>query len=296
MRIEELLKEAKKQLLKNEVEDASLIARVLLQLALKMDRNEIISKQTEEVNKEKEKQYKKTIEKIIEGIPLQYITNTQEFMKLKFYVDENVLIPQPDTEILVEEVLKIAKKENKEKILDICAGSGCIGISLAYYLENAKVTMSDISKNAIDIAKKNSKNNKVVERTSFIKSDLFENIKEKFDIIVSNPPYIETNIIKTLSKQVQNEPTVALDGGEDGLLFYKKIIEKAPYFLNNNGYLCMEIGYDQKEKVIELVKKENAFLKIEAKQDLAGNDRIIICQKSVPLGTDVPLGNVPKGT
>lgn len=278
MKIEELLKEGKIKLTENKIEDANLIARVLLEFVLKIDRNELIKKQLQEVEKEKEEEYKQKVEQILQGIPLQYITNLQEFMKLNFFVNENVLIPQPDTEILVEEVIKIAQLENKIKILDICTGSGCIGISLAYYLKNAKISMSDISKNAIEIAKKNAKENKVLEKTKFIKSDLFENIEEKFDIIVSNPPYIETDVIKNLSKQVQNEPKIALDGGKDGLLFYRKLIKEAPNFLNYNGYLCMEIGYDQKEKVIEIAKQEEIFSKIEAIKDLSGNDRVIICR------------------
>ena len=279
MNIEELLKEGKIKLIENKIEDANIIARVLMEFILKIDRNQIIVMHGQQVEKEKELEYKQAIEKVIQGVPLQYITKNQEFMKLKFYVDENVLIPQPDTEILVEEVVKIAKKENKEKILDICTGSGCIGISLANNLENAEITMSDISKNAIEIAKENAKENKVLEKTKFIESDLFNNIKEKFDIIVSNPPYIETNIIKTLSKQVQNEPMLALDGGEDGLVFYRKLISEAPNFLNNNGYLCMEIGYNQKEKVTQLAKNEGNFSKIEVIKDLSENDRVIICKK-----------------
>lgn len=278
MKIDELLKEGKIKLTENKIEDANLIARVLLEFILKIDRNELIKKQLQEIEKEKEEEYKQKIEQILQGMPLQYITNSQEFMKLNFFVNENVLIPQPDTEVLVEEVIKIAQIESKTKILDICTGSGCIGVSLAYYLKDAKITMSDISKNAIEIAKKNAKENKVLEKTEFIKSDLFENIKEKFDIIVSNPPYIETDVIKNLSKQVQNEPKIALDGGVDGLLFYRKLIKEAPNFLNDNGYLCMEIGYDQKEKVIELAKQKESFSKIEAIKDLSGNDRVIICK------------------
>lgn len=279
MKLEELLKEEKRKLIENQIEDASFIARVLLQYVLKLDRANLILKENQEVEKKKEKEYRQAIDKIVQGVPLQYITTTQEFYGLNFYVDENVLIPQPDTEILVEEVIKMVQSENEIRILDICTGSGCIGISLAYYLKNVKITMSDISKKAIEIAKKNAKENRVLEKTKFIKSDLFENIKEKFDIIVSNPPYIETNVIKKLSKQVQNEPKIALDGGKDGLLFYRKLINEASKFLNDNGYLCMEIGYNQKEKVIELAKEEKTFLKIETIKDLSGNDRVIICKK-----------------
>lgn len=279
MKVEELLKEGKQKLINNKVEDANIIARILLEYILKIHRQELIKKLEQEVEKKEKQEYEKEIQKIIQGMPLQYITNKQEFMRLPFYVDENVLIPQPDTEILVEEVLSISNKESKNKILDICTGSGCIGISLAYYLQNAKITMSDISKKAIEIAEKNAKNNGIIEKVEIIESDLFKNIKEKFDIIVTNPPYIETKTISSLAKEVQKEPKLALDGGEDGLLFYRKIIEEAPNFLKNNGYLCMEIGYDQKEKIIELAKQKGIFVKIEAKKDLAGNDRIIICKK-----------------
>lgn len=278
MKIKELIEYGKKILNKNEVDDSSIISRELAEYILQLNRQEIITNLEKEVKEEQKDRYYLALIEIIQGMPIQYITNTQEFMKLNFFVNENVLIPQPDTEILVEEVIKIAELESKTKILDMCTGSGCIGVSLAYYLKNAKITMSDISKNAIEIAKKNAKENKVLEKTEFIKSDLFENIEEKFDIIVSNPPYIETDVIKSLSKQVQNEPKIALDGGKDGLLFYRKLIKEAPNFLNDNGYLCMEIGYNQKEEVIKLAKQKESFLKIEAIKDLSGNDRVIICK------------------
>lgn len=278
MKIKELIEYGKKILNKNEVDDCSIISRELAEYILQLNRQEIITNLEKEVKEEQKDRYYLALIEIIQGMPIQYITNTQEFMKLNFFVNENVLIPQPDTEILVEEVIKIAELESKTKILDMCTGSGCIGVSLAYYLKNAKITMSDISKNAIEIAKKNAKENKVLEKTEFIKSDLFENIEEKFDIIVSNPPYIETDVIKSLSKQVQNEPKIALDGGKDGLLFYRKLIKEAPNFLNDNGYLCMEIGYNQKEEVIKLAKQKESFLKIEAIKDLSGNDRVIICK------------------
>lgn len=278
MKIEELIEYGKKILNKNEVDDSSIISRELAEYILQLNRQEIVTNLEKEVKEEQKDRYYLALIEIIQGMPIQYITNTQEFMKLNFFVNENVLIPQPDTEILVEEVIKISELESKTKILDMCTGSGCIGVSLAYYLKNAKITMSDISKNAIEIAKKNAKENKVLEKTEFIKSDLFENIEEKFDIIVSNPPYIETDVIKSLSKQVQNEPKIALDGGKDGLLFYRKLIKEAPNFLNDNGYLCMEIGYNQKEEVIKLAKQKESFLKIEAIKDLSGNDRVIICK------------------
>ena len=279
MKTQELLKEGKKILNKNNIEDANLIARILLEFVLNLDRNQLLIKQEQEVEKENKEKYKYAIEKIVKGVPLQYITNSQEFMGLNFYVDENVLIPQPDTEILVEEVIKIVSKENKINILDICTGSGCIGISVENAVPKAKITMSDISKKAIEIAKKNAKENNVLEKIKFIESDMFENIEGKFDIIVSNPPYIETDVINTLSREVQNEPIIALNGGKDGLVFYRKLINEASKYLNNDGYLCMEIGYDQKEKVMELARKQEVFSKIEVIKDLSGNDRVIICRK-----------------
>ena len=277
MRIEELLQEGKEKLLKNNIEDSFLIARVLLQFILKIDRLEIIENQKKEIDEKYYIEYMEKIEKIIQGVPLQYITNKQEFYGLEFYVDENVLIPQPDTEILVEEVIRLANKKDKIKVLDICTGSGCIGISLAYKLEDVHITMSDISEKALEIAEINSKNNGVNNKIHFIQSDMFEKIEGKYDIIVSNPPYIETETIKTLSKQVQNEPYIALDGKEDGLFFYSILLKEAPNYLKENGYLCMEIGYNQKEKIIKLAQEIGKFSKIEAKKDLSGNDRVIIC-------------------
>lgn len=194
-------------------------------------------------------------------------------MGLNFYVNENVLIPQPDTEILVEEVLQLLKQNVSKKILDICTGSGAIAISIAKMQENSTVTASDISKKAINIARKNSvDNNTDIE---FVLSNMFEKINGKFDIIVSNPPYIEENVISTLPKEVQKEPYIALSGGEDGLKFYRIIAKEGKKFLNANGYIAVEIGYNQKEKVIELFEKEE-YKEVYSKKDFGGNDRIVI--------------------
>ncbi len=196
-------------------------------------------------------------------------------MGLNFYVNENVLIPQPDTEILVEEVLQLLKQNVSKKILDICTGSGVIAISIAKMQENSTVTASDISKKAINIARKNSvDNNTDIE---FVLSNMFEKINGKFDIIVSNPPYIEENVISTLPKEVQKEPYIALSGGEDGLKFYRIIAKEGKKFLNANGYIAVEIGYNQKEKVIELFEKEE-YKEVYSKKDFGGNDRIVIAK------------------
>lgn len=278
MKIEELLRYGKEKLEKQKIEDASIISRILVQYVLKIDRNKLIINKNDNVDINKENEYKEYIEKIIKGKPVQYITNNQEFMRLNFYVDENVLIPQPDTEILVEEVIKsIDIKENIE-ILDMCTGSGCIGISLAKNIKNTKVTLVDISKEAIETAKKNAIQNGVENKVTFIQSDMFENVKGKFDIIVSNPPYIKTNIIQTLDKQVQNEPHIALDGGEDGLDFYKILINEAHKYLKKDGKIFLEIGYDQKQEVESLAKQSKHYKKIETIKDLSQNDRVIILE------------------
>lgn len=274
MKIKELIIIGAKRLKENKIEDGNIIANVLAQKVFNMDKIQIVisDKELEDVQII---EYNENIQKIINGTPLQYITNYQEFMGYQFYVDENVLIPQPDTETLVQEVVEISKNKENVKILDICTGSGCIGISLQKELKNAQITLSDISRQALEVAEKNAKINGVENNIKFIQSNMFENITEKYDIIVSNPPYIETNVIKTLDKAVQNEPHLALDGGKDGLKFYRILIEEGIKHLNENGYLCMEIGYDQKEKVMELIKEKEAY----CKKDLSGNDRVIVIKK-----------------
>ena len=276
MKIKELIGYGKNTLNKNEVQDSSIISRILAEYILNFNRQEIIANLDKEVKEEQRVRYYLALIEIIQGMPIQYITNKQEFMKLDFYVDENVLIPQPDTEILVEKAIEEAKKIENVEILDICTGSGCIGISIAKNIENAKVTLVDISENVIEIAKKNALRNKVESQLTFIQSNMFEKVEKKFDIIVSNPPYIKTDVIPKLDKQVQNEPHIALDGGKDGLKFYKIIIEEAKKYLKENGKLILEIGYDQKEEVENLIKQSRQYKKIEVIKDLSQNDRVII--------------------
>lgn len=280
MKIKELIIYGKNLLTANNIEDASLISKVLAEFILNMNKTQLIANDEKEISEEEKTRYYLALIEIVQGMPIQYITNNQEFMKLNFYVDKNVLIPQPDTEILVEEVIEIINKNNEEvKVLDICTGSGCIGTSIAKYTKNTNITMSDISSKALNIAKNNYiKNIKDTSKVEFIQSDMFEEIKEKYDIIVSNPPYIESEEISKLDKQVQNEPHLALDGGEDGLEFYRKLAVEAHKFLNENGYLCMEIGYNQKEAVIRLLKENKNYKEIYSKKDLSQNDRIIIAK------------------
>lgn len=219
--------------------------------------------------------FKNNIQNFLEGMPIQYINNKAYFMGLEFYVDENVLIPRCDTEILVEEIIKIIKKDSLLKILDLCTGSGAIAISLKKYLNNIEIMASDISDKALMVARKNA--SKIGVDVKFIESDLFNNINGKFDLIVSNPPYIKKSVIPSLDKQVRNEPILALDGGKDGLDFYRKISYDAKRFLNNNGYLCFEIGYDQRKEVEDILL-QNGYINIYSKKDYGGNDRIVICK------------------
>lgn len=273
MTIKEVLKSSRDNLIKNSIDEPMLKARLLLAFVLDKPKEYLVINDNEEISQEALKCYTKTIDRIINGEPLQYIIGKQEFMGLEFMVNSNVLIPQPDTEILVEEVIELCRNKNNPKILDLCTGSGAIGISIAKILK-CKMTLSDISEDALDVARFNVNKNNV--NVKIIKSDLFKNINEKFDIIVSNPPYIETDVIKTLSKEVQNEPHLALNGGLDGLEFYKKIINEAIKYLNNDGILALEIGNDQKEAVMDLIKENSNYIGTYSKKDLAGNDRIIV--------------------
>lgn len=291
MNIKQALEYGIEQLNKNNIESPNLKTRMLLANILNKNKEYLLIHDTEELNISNINKYKENIQKLVNGTPIQYIINKQEFMGLEFYVDKNVLIPQPDTEILVEEVINICKEQNankKIKILDLCTGSGAIGISIANNIKNCEMTLSDISYDALEIAQKNSvivedigedigDSQKSNIRT--IQSDLFEKIEGKFDIIVSNPPYIETKTIQTLDKEVQMEPKLALDGGEDGLELYRRIIKEAYKYLNNNGTLALEIGYNQKDKVINLIKASNMYKDIYSKKDLSNNDRIVVCKK-----------------
>lgn len=286
MNIKQALEYGIELLKENNIDEPILKTRIILVNILSESKEYLIIHEKEELSKEVEELYIANIQKLCNDIPLQYIINRQEFMGLEFYVDENVLIPQPDTEILVEEVIDISKREGKKNILDLCTGSGAIGISIANSISECNITLSDISKDALEVAKENCIKHKVEDRVTIIQSDLFENIDEnnKFDIIVSNPPYIKTDVIKTLDKEVQNEPILALDGGEDGLKIYRRIINGAYKFLEIDGYLCLEIGYDQKDEVIKLIENIGEYTNIYSKKDLAGNDRIVVCrncQKSI---------------
>ena len=275
MTIREALNKGMIILKSNNIETPKLKARLLLQYILKKNRQYLIVYDNKEIDKKQQWEYFINIEKIANGVPLQHITHTQEFMKMDFFVNENVLIPRPDTEILVEEVITLAKTMDKPKILDLCTGSGAIGIAIAKNVPTATVYAVDISGKALEVAQKNAYNLKA--KVKFVKSNLFKNLNNiKFDIIVSNPPYIKKEDIKLLSNEVQKEPRIALDGGYDGLDFYRKIASQAIDYLKFESYLCFEIGFDQKEDVTEIIKDTKHYGDIYCKKDLYGNDRIII--------------------
>lgn len=275
MQIKELIDYGRKKLIEFDIKDANILSRILAEFVLNMDKVKLVINGELDIEEPFENQYKSLLNVIIQGKPIQYITNKQEFMGLDFYVDENVLIPQPDTEILVEEVINACKSFNEVHVLDMCTGSGAIGISIAKNVRGSVVSASDISYTALSVAKRNALSNNV--DVSFIESDMFENIYGKFDIIASNPPYIKTSVINELPKDVQNEPHLALDGGEDGLDFYRILVEKSKEYLNNGGMLIMEIGYDQKEDVEKLLV-DSGYSDVYSKKDLSGNDRIVVAK------------------
>ena len=277
MTIKELLNQGIIMLKNEDIDGPKNKARAILQHTLKKSKEYTIIYDRNEVTKQERENYVKNIKRLISGEPLQYITGVQEFMKLNFIVNKDVLIPQPDTEILVEEVIKIANKMENPIILDLCTGSGAIAVSLAKNIPNVKIIATDISKKALEIAKYNAKLNGVLNSIDFIESNLYNKIKNiKFDVIVSNPPYIATSEIQKLPKDVRQEPVIALDGGKDGLDFYRKIYDKGNEFLNRQGYICVEIGYNQREAVKKIIEKKQRYVETYCIKDLCENDRVIV--------------------
>lgn len=282
MKIKDVLSQGISILKDNNIEDANMKAKIVLADLLGKNKEYLMIHDDDDIKDGLNKIFLKKIERLKNREPLQYVINKQDFMGLELYVDENVLIPQPDTENLVEEVILLSDKKRKYirdeiKILDLCTGSGAIAISLSKLINKSLVYASDISKKALKIAEENSMKNHA--NVLFLESDLFDKISKiyKFDIIVSNPPYIESEVIKTLSEEVQKEPILALDGGEDGLDFYRKIAKDAKDYIEKEGYLALEIGYNQR-LAVENILKENGYKNIYSRKDLGGNDRIVVGQ------------------
>lgn len=254
-----------------DIADAKTDAWLLLSMVCRMEHSFYYLHMEEEVPEEQFSEYEIALKKRAEHVPLQYIVGETEFMGLRFKVNSNVLIPRQDTETLVEEALKVVKPGMK--VLDLCTGSGCIIISILHYVSEVEGYAIDISKQALNVAKENAKLNDV--SVIFERSDVFDHVTGTYDIIVSNPPYIPTMEILKLMPEVQTfEPMEALDGKEDGLYFYRKIIAEAGDYLNPQGRLLLEIGYDQGEAVSVLMK-EAGFCDVQVVQDLAHHDRVV---------------------
>jgi len=244
---------------------------LLLDAICHISRNDILVHGEVELDEDLVTAYKDALQKRCAHIPVQHITGVQNFMGLDFMVNEHVLIPRFDTEILVEEVMKFL--HDGFSILDMCTGSGCILLSLLKYSNDCQGLGVDISANALAVA--NTNKDKLGIEASFIESNLFEQVTGKYDIIVSNPPYIRSDVIPTLMEEVRDhEPLLALDGTEDGLFFYRKIVEESPDYLNGGGMLFFEIGYDQAEDV-SLLMEEAGYKDVTVVKDFAGFDRVV---------------------
>ena len=258
------------------IEEAALDARLLLEAVCGTDRNDLLVHGEQPVAPEAEEKYLNWIRQRAEHIPLQQLTGEQGFMGLTFSVNEHVLIPRQDTEILVEEVLK--ELHDGMRVLDMCTGSGCILLSLLHYSNDCEGLGVDLSAEALEVAGRNVL--KVLtpekaEHAHFLQSDLFEKVEGKFEIIVSNPPYIASAEVEKLMPEVRDhEPRMALDGTEDGLYFYRRIIEEAGKHLVSSGMLFFEIGYDQGQAVSELMRTEG-YCDVQVVQDYAGLDRVV---------------------
>ncbi|MGM0379001.1 MAG: peptide chain release factor N(5)-glutamine methyltransferase [Bacillota bacterium] len=249
-------------------------SEILIENFTKLKKIDLIINRSLEIDESTVKKIKQKIKQRKNNVPLQYIIGNQEFMGLKFEVNEHTLIPRQDTEILVEKLVEIFKDKECE-ILEIGSGSGAISVSLAKMIKDASVTSVDISKKALEVSKKNAKLNNVFKKIDFIESDIFEKVDKKFDLIVSNPPYIKSKEIEKLQKEVSiYEPKLALDGGKDGLDFYRNITKNAYKFLKQDGILAFEIGDNQVEDVKKIMN--DSFEKITVYKDLQKIDRAII--------------------
>ena len=273
--LREVYTEGKNRLQKAGVQSYEFDARQLLFFVFSIDANQYLLNQSMPFGEEEEKKvnsYFEAIQKRSEKIPLQYITGEQNFCGLDFYVNENVLIPRLDTEVLVEKILEY--EEPGQRVMDMCTGSGCIAITLQK-LGGFQVMAVDISEEALTLARKNAQRNQA--QVTFFQSNMFEQLSNtsKVDVIVSNPPYIESKVVDELDDEVKKyEPRLALDGMEDGLHFYRILAREGKRFLNEGGRLYVEIGFDQAEAVKEIFGAQG-FLDIQVYKDLAGLDRIV---------------------
>lgn len=278
MKIQELLKLGYDRLKLKNIETYMLDTQLILGKVINKEKLFIITNRDLEISEDITKEFFRLIKLREEKMPVKYILENAEFMGLNYFVKPGVLIPRPDTEVLVEETLHEIKDKHYKSVCDVCSGSGVIGISLAHYMQELKVVCYDISHIALEVTAINIERFNLGERVQVIKSDLLERAIQdcfSFDVVVSNPPYIKRKVIGELMEDVKNyEPFIALCGGEDGLDFYRKIIEQSKKVLNKNGLVIFEIGYDQKEDVTNLLEV-NGFKDVMCIKDLSGNDRVI---------------------
>ena len=278
MKIQTLLNEGNKQLV-HFSQSAKLDVEILLSEAIKKNREYLIINCKKKVKNKNIKLFKKMLHKRKKGEPIAYILNKKEFWRNNFYVDKNVLIPRPDTEVLVEEVLKLFNINLKLNVLDIGTGSGCILLSILKERKNFYGTGVDISKKAIKVANFNAKMHQLSNRVDFYYSDIDKFLFGKYDLIISNPPYIKKMDLKYLDKDIKAyEPTQALDGGKCGFSKIEKVVNQASTLIKKNGKFVLEIGFDQKNKTLGILKNNGFFINKVVK-DYGKNDRCIICTK-----------------
>ena len=279
MNIENILNEGIDILQKNKIANPQLDSEILLSNSIKRDKKHIILNPKEILDSEQLGKFKSLIERRKKGEPIAYLINKKEFWKDEFFVNKDVLIPRPDSELIIEQVLKIYSKDVQLQVLDIGTGSGCILLSILKERSNFYGTGIDISKKSINVSKFNAKQLNLTNRVKFFHSSVDNFNNGKYDIIVSNPPYIEQLSLKYLEKDVVNfEPKLALSGGFDGFSKIRKVINKASILIKKNGKFILEIGFNQKNKVIKILKEEGFYVN-KAIKDYGNNDRCIISTK-----------------
>jgi len=279
MNIENILNEGINILQKNKIANPQLDSEILLSNSIKRDKKHIILNPKEILNSEQLRKFKSLIERRKKGEPIAYLINKKEFWKDEFFVNKDVLIPRPDSELIIEQVLTIYSKDVQLQVLDIGTGSGCILLSILKERSNFYGTGIDISKKSINVCKFNAKQLNLTNRVKFFHSSVDNFNNGKYDIIVSNPPYIEQLNLKYLEKDVVNfEPKLALSGGFDGFSKIRKVINKASILIKKNGKFILEIGFNQKNKVIKILKEEGFYVN-KAIKDYGNNDRCIISTK-----------------
>lgn len=270
-----ILKQATEFLTSHNITEAQLDAEVLLCGVLKIKRNNLVTLRQETINQEQYQKYQNFLNRRIKGEPVDYILENSEFMGLTFKVNSNVLIPRQETELIVEQANKFIKENNSKTVLDLCTGSGAIAVSVAYY-NNVTVVASDISKKALQVAKDNAIANNVSKKIEFIESNMFDNIiDKKFDIIISNPPYVTEDEYRNLQKEIFFEPETAFVAGKDGLEFYKIIASKVSQYLNPKGILLLELNANISLQIADLFEN---FLFVKIIKDYSGLDRILTAQ------------------